>query len=378
MKLVFFWNYLNHHQVCIADALYDLLGENFVFVATLPKDERELKGGLDYSLRPYCILAAESPDKHLKALEYARIADVCVFGACSQEYAVERAKQKICGLAFECGERWLKRGWLNVWSPVLRGWWFNYIRYYRKRSFYKLCSSAFTSQDDIKLGCYCGKHYKWGYFTSVEDPFKGSSKRENNGIIRLLWCSRFIEWKHPELAIECTKRLIDSGYRILLDMYGDGPLRVEQENRVKNNGLSEIVFFHGNVPNSEIQQAMAYSDIFLFTSDRQEGWGAVANEAMAAGCCLVGSNEIGAVPYLIKTGYNGLIFESKSSSDLFEKVKILIDNPEKRSEMAMHGMETMNNLWSASNAAKSLLTLIDDLQNNRNTSIMEGPCSIAL
>ena len=171
MKLVFYCNYLNHHQVLVADELYGMLGDCYAFVATLPRNERELKGGADYSSRPYCILAGESHEAHERAMELARNAEVCVFGACSQEYAVERARQKDCGLSFEMGERWLKRGWINVLSPTLRQWWMNYMRYYHNKPFYKLCSSAFVANDDNRLGAYLGRHFKWGYFTGVDCDF---------------------------------------------------------------------------------------------------------------------------------------------------------------------------------------------------------------
>ena len=35
MKLVFFSNYPNHHQVALADAFHDILGEDYAFVATV-------------------------------------------------------------------------------------------------------------------------------------------------------------------------------------------------------------------------------------------------------------------------------------------------------------------------------------------------------
>lgn len=377
MKLVFFWNYLNHHQVFIADALFELLGEDFVFVATLIPNDKELKGGLDYSSRSYCLLAAELEDNHKKAIYLACHADVCVFGACSQEYAVERAKLKNCGLAFECGERWLKRGWLNVLSPVLREWWFNYMRYYRKQNFYKLCSSAFTAQDDIKLGCYSKRHFKWGYFTNAIDIHERSICKESKDIVKIMWCSRFIDWKHPELAIRCVKKLVDSGYNVFLDMYGDGPLRLDCEAWVKEQRLNETIIFHGNQPNDRIQQAMKDSDIFLFTSDRQEGWGVVANEAMSAGCCIVGSDEIGAIPFLVHHGQNGMKFRSNSLNDLYDKVKYLLDNPNQRIEMSIQGAKDLCILWSPRNAAKNLLQLICDIQYNKDFSSYEGPCGNA-
>ena len=169
MRLVFYSNYLNIHQVHLMDEFYELLGDDFRFVATLPRDDKELKGGTDYSTRPYCILAGESERANEDALRLAVEAETCVFGACSHTYAIERAKNNPQGLSFEMGERWLKHGWLTAGSPVFRKWLMNYYLYFRKANFYKLCCSAFTAEDDVKLCCYKGRHYKWGYFTKVGD-----------------------------------------------------------------------------------------------------------------------------------------------------------------------------------------------------------------
>lgn len=376
MIIAHFCNYLNHHQVAVADEMYKLLGEDYHFVATLPRDSRQLKGGEDYSWRPYCILAAESDDAHRASLELAETADVCLFGACSQEYAVQRAVRNPNGLSFEVGERWLKRGWLNVLSPVLRSWWLNYRRYYRKANFCKLCSGAFVSGDDRRLGCYRNRHYKWGYFTEVPSTDAPAAEPSSH-CVSLLWCARFIDWKHPELAIDCAKRLKGEGYGFRLDMYGDGPIRGKSEALAKNAGLYDEVFFHGNVHNTEIRQAMCAGDIFLFTSDRQEGWGVVANEAMASGCCIVASDSIGAAPYLVKNGVNGYTFRDGDADSLFKTVKQLIANPQERIRLSKQAWEDMSTLWLPHRAALNLLQLIKDLQAGNDTSITEGPCSKA-
>jgi len=385
MTITFFFNYLNHHQVLVADEMYNLLGDDFRFVATYPRNPQELKGGADYSDRPYCVLAPETEQANILAHELNRNSDVCVFGAGNLEYVKERAHTN--KLSFEVGERWLKRGLLNILSPRLLKWWWLYQTRLRNKPFYKLCASAFAAKDDELLGCYKSRHYKWGYFTSVSEvvsegfiPQQAQElefQKVSNTPIRLMWCARLIDWKHPELAIKCAKKLKEDGYRFQLDMYGDGPLRESLEFRVESLGLSDEVKFQGNVPNAKIQEAMQENNIFLFTSDRQEGWGAVANEAMANGCCLVGSDEIGSIPYLIQNGRNGLVFKSRSSSNLYEIVKFLIDNPLRRIQIAQQGYEYICKLWCPKAAADNLLHLITDLQRGMETSIIVGPCSQA-
>jgi len=387
MRLVFYSNYLNHHQVWVADELYRLMGDDFRFVATLPRNEKELKGGDDYSTRPYCLLAAESEKNHIRAMEMAVNAEVCVFGACSQEYAVERAKKNPQGLSFEMGERWLKHGWLTIGSPVFRKWAWNYYRYYRKANFYKLCCSSFTAGDDKIMYAYKGRHFKWGYFTKVEENFVEASNADvsTKGKVRILWCARFFLLKHPELVMELAAKLKEDGYDVAIDMYGDEPSTPSRNTYPRNQllalidklNVADIVILIGNRPNSEILKAMQEGDIFLFTSDRGEGWGAVANESMANGCVLVASDAIGSTRYLVKHKETGMIFRSCNLDSLYEQVKYLLDNPDVRRRISEAGRKSMVKVWSPENAARSLLQLIDDIQAGHETSIIEGPCSKA-
>ena len=386
MKLGFFTNYLNHHQVLVADEFYRLLGEDLRFVATLPVNENELKGGADYSKRSYCILAAEKDEAQAMALSLSREAEVCVFGACSQEYAVERAKHNPKGLSFEMGERWLKHGLLTIGSPVFRKWLLNYIRYFRKANFYKLCCSSFTAGDDVLLGAYVGRHYKWGYFTRVEDIMDESRRSPVQKNIRILWCARFLVWKHPELVVQLAAKLQADGYDFVVDMYGDEEKlaphgktypRVKLEQLITKLEVKDCVNLKGSRSNDEILKAMRKGDIFLFTSDRMEGWGAVANESMANGCVLVASDEIGSTGYLIEDNVTGLKFRSCNLDSLYEQVKFLLDNPSEMKRISSNGKKHMAELWNPENAAKSLLKLIDDLSSLKNVSIINGPCSKA-
>lgn len=378
MKLVFYANYLNIHQAPVMDEFQQLLGDDFRFVATLSRNEKELKGGADYSARSYSILAAESEEAHEEALRLAWEADTCVFGACSQEYAVERAVKNPLGLSFEMGERWFKRGWLTIGSSVFRQWLMNYYRYYRKANYHKLCCSAFAAGDDERVFAYKGRHYKWGYFTKVDYTENVHAVISANiKQISILWCGRFLNWKHPELAVRLMRMLKDNGYDAQLDMFGTG---VEESNVVSlcnQLGVNDRVTLHGNVPNDIIRKAMRNHDIFIFTSDRQEGWGAVLNEAMDSGCAVVASDAMGSAPFLIKDGQNGFLFKSENHKSLYQKVAYLIDNPKERKRMAEQARNDMATIWSPKVAAQNLLTLINDINNKRIPTIQEGPCSNA-
>lgn len=230
------------------------------------------------------------------------------------------------------------------------------------------------------LGMYKQKCYKWGYFTNVDKSFDFTlNKREipSSKNISLMWCARFLELKHPELPIHLAAKLISKGYRFTLDMYGEGGELEKTKKLAKDLSVEHLVFFKGNVPNDQILEAMRSHDIFLFTSDKNEGWGAVANEAMSNGCCLVGSNEIGSIPFLLTDRENGLIFQSCDIESLTDNVMYLMDHPEELHRLAEAGVRTMQNIWSPECAAKSLLELINCLQKGQKIAFKQGPCSIA-
>ena len=390
MKLVFYTNFLNHHQVMVADELFKLLGNEFAFVATMPVDESLLKGGSDYSTkRDYCVRAYASEQQQNYAMLLVREAEVCVFGADALPYEIVRATEGK-GLSFEICERWLKKGCLNLASPRLQKWLLNYHRYFKKAGFYRLCASAFCKDDDSKLSAYKGHSYKWGYFTKVERfDVEAPSDVSTSNITPLMWCSRYLMWKHPEQPILMAHNLKMRGYHFVLDIFGSGEYEEQAKKLAKELSVEDMVKFRGTMPNEQLMREMKEHDIFLFTSDRNEGWGAVANESMANGCVLVASDAIGSVPYLVKDGVNGLMFKSASTKtsfgnpdqkaldDLTEKVAWLLDNKEKMKEMQRAAFLTMYNTWSPKRAAQNLLQLIDDLQNGRGTSIKEGPCSKA-
>lgn len=379
MKLAFFNNNLNHHQVFVADEFYRLLGDEYIYVATAAHDKIGLKGGLDYSSRPYLLVISESNKNKQHALELARTADVCVFGAESLDFAIERAKMKNCGIAFELSERWMKKGWVNILSPRLRRWWWNYQTLFRFKPFYKLNASAFAACDHARLLSYKGRCYKWGYFTNVDENFNVEASIPDvfiSGITPIMWCSRFLKLKHPEIPVQMVAKLKEKGYMIILDFYGTGEQEESIKGLVKNLGLEDMIRFHGELPNYQIINAMRNHYIFLFTSDRNEGWGAVANEAMANGCVLVASDAIGSTPYLIQDGVNGFLFKSCCVDSLEKKVRWLLDHQQSMQEMRKNAQKSMIEFWSPRNAARSLLKLVDDLQHGRECTINEGPASI--
>lgn len=380
MKIVFFSNFINHHQVGLADELYERTKGDFYFVELVPMFDWLKSGGYaDFSYKPYVIQAWKG-DKYLQlANELCIDADVALFGGPEAlQYQVKRAK--LGKLSFEVSERCLKKGLLNLLSPrLLKNLWY-YYTLFKYKPVYKLCASAYGANDQYRLNTYVNRCYKWGYFTNVEtipDVEKIEISHSASETTRIMWCARFLKWKHPELVIKLAARLKSKGYRFSIDMFGTGTEYSKILKLSEKLGVNDVVRFCGNLPNQMILNEMSRHKIFLFTSDRNEGWGAVANEAMSNGAVLVGSDAIGSVPYLIEDCKNGMIFRSGKLDSLEEKVEYLLNSPLESCRLAINAYSTMKNIWSPQNAASNLMVLISDLLNSNDSSIECGPCSKA-
>ncbi|MBQ0036626.1 MAG: glycosyltransferase, partial [Firmicutes bacterium] len=202
--------------------------------------------------------------------------------------------------------------------------------------------------------------------------------KKNNDVTSILWTGRLIDWKHPELAIKLAKRLKDNNYSFKLNIIGQGDMEDEINKMIIDNNLSYCVNMLGSMPPEEVRKFMERANIFLFTSDKQEGWGAVLNEAMNSGCACVASHAIGSACFLIKRNQNGLIYKDGDFEDLYKQVESIIDDKDKQKELGINAYKTIAETWNAKVAAERFLVLANELEKGNDTPFSEGPCSKAV
>ena len=355
MKVVFISNYFNHHQKPLSDAMVNLLGENYRFIETEPmEDERKNMGwGID-EFPSYVISYNEFIKNNNKCQELINDADVVIFGSAPFKLLKQRKKQN--KLIFRYSERPLKKGLQPIkFIPRCIKW---NIQNPKNKPIYMLCASAYTASDYKKFGLFKGKTFKWGYFPEVKKYEDINSLIEEKNKNSIVWVARFIDWKHPEIAIKLAEKLKKDGYDFELKMIGNGTLLANVSKEVEECGLTNCVNILGAMSPEEVRSHMEKSEIHIFTSDRNEGWGAVLNESMNSACVPVANYAIGSVPFLLKDGENGFIYKDGDFEDFYNKVKYLLDNPEKRIEMGQKAYQTMVNEWNAENAAKKFLSLV--------------------
>lgn len=373
------------HQAALADALYRVLGQDYVFIEFGRKGQGQygsFKGsskGVDYYRdRPYILKMYESEENARLAKELLAKADVVRTGGEPQELIRQRLIDK--KLTFRSAERTFKG---PLWKDVYRffGLYKEYVKY-ANPNYRVLCQSAYKANDmQFCGGAYKERCYKFAYFTQIPqldiEQILGNRRKDK---LIITWCARFISLKHPELPLKLAKKLIASrrdNFEIQMIGANTTPLWHKIKQQIETEGLSKHVILTGGIPNTEVLERMRNSHVFLFTSNRREGWGAVLNEAMGSGCACIASHEIGSVPFLLKHKQNGLIFKSCSADSLYENVAYLYDNPSQVDAFGRNAYQRITTEWSAQNAAGRLVKLSESILSGHEIEFEDGPCSKA-
>lgn len=120
------------------------------------------------------------------------------------------------------------------------------------------------------------------------------------------------------------------------------------------------------------------ADIYMFTSDFNEGWGAVLGEAMASGCAVVASHAAGATPFLARHGENALIYKSGDYASFESQVIRLVEASDMRKRLSEAAVATMRDLWAPRVAARRFSTVCKAICEGKAIPYFgEGPMSEA-
>lgn len=373
--VVFISNYFNHHQKPFSDAMFERIGDGYLFIETGTMSLERKKLGWGVAQHPKYVVSRECLRENFS--EYAKIideADVVIVGSAPNDMVKKRIRSN--KLTFRYSERFLKNG-IELWKYPYR-----FFRLHknnpRDKSVYMLCASAYTASDYAKFGLFENRCYKWGYFPETRHYKNVDMLVDNKKITSILWVARFIELKHPEVAIEVARRLKMNGYVFQLNMIGNGTLEEQTKALIADENLGDVVHILGSMKPEEVRTHMEESQIFMFTSDRKEGWGAVLNEAMNSGCAVVANSTIGSVPYLVKDGENGLVYRDGNVDELYEKVLYLLQHKDASARMGKEAYRTITEDWCAELAAERFIRLAERILSGEvRPSVAEsGVCSI--
>jgi glycosyltransferase involved in cell wall biosynthesis len=375
-SMVYGTNIWSHHQAPVATELATILGPERFRMALFEEvhAERRRLGWEEGDASPWVIGPPGNELEKKQLMRQCLEADVMVFGACPAELLQARAAAN--RLTLVAAERLLKKPFhrLRMINPRYAGGFRRYRALVNHPHVHALAIGHYAPSDLGTIRAFDDRIWKWGYFVEVcPDPPQPLTDRP----LRILWVGRMLEWKKVDLLLLALARMQYSSRIGECLIVGDGPERgrLLALGRKLNLGEDRVRFLP-SVPFEEVRRLMRESDVYALTSNRKEGWGAVAGEAMSEGCVLVANEEAGCAQDLIIDGETGFLYQDGNVDQLVSSLERLAGDYPLRMDVRRKAWERMQALWRPRVAAQRLVNLCAGLLGKGDYPVYgEGPCS---
>lgn len=153
----------------------------------------------------------------------------------------------------------------------------------------------------------------------------------------LLCIGRLAPSKGQHILIDAISLLVGRGYKVSLELIGDGPDRKSLEKAVQDKGVADSIRFHGAVNQDGIKQYLTKAEVFVLPSFA-EGVPVVLMEAMSMGIPCV-STAINGIPELIQTDVEGLLVPPADAEQLARAISALIEDSALRERLGRAGRQ---------------------------------------
>lgn len=319
MSFVIYTNALSEHQLPLAKEIVKWVGENnFRYIYT------ELNGQKFQQSEERLPWAMFEENNREEAEHWVEDADVVLVGGMRP---IELMEQRLRAgkTTLYMSERWFKPVPLGSVRLLLPGWVRLFVPSYWKMAKrfanlfkhekYRFLPIGPWAKKDMGLMCKVfgirmaeENVIPWGYFVASSFA-KVAEAKPSDGILKILWVGRMLDWKRVDTIIRAVARVIklkskgkvEQRRDISLTLVGDGPERerlMKLAERVNSTvrlcaSTSPIITFLPSQPIAKIREIMRGHDVYVLASNGDEGWGAVLNEALEEGMDVIGTYDAG-------------------------------------------------------------------------------------
>lgn len=315
MRVAFLTVCLSPHQLPLADAIAAHVGEsNFRYISDIDLERERICLGWGNEPRSWCISRSEAREE---ADIWCREADVLYSCLREPDIFEERARRGL--KTIYVSERWFKpialpvldrmgvlvSGRVRMLHPGFRRmaarmrrlldsdipFWYFPMGVHAADDMSRLCGWGRPTFSRPEPGEGFRKMRLWGYFVERAKQARGTHSEVERSPLRVLWVGRLLRLKRVDTIIRAVRAIAaERADGIVLDIYGTGP--DEERLRKCADGCGSVLF-HPSVSIAEVRTIMRAHDVYVFSSNGLEGWGAVVNEALEEGMHVIGTHEAG-------------------------------------------------------------------------------------
>lgn len=204
--------------------------------------------------------------------------------------------------------------------PNAKPYWLHRLRFWvQDRKYAKQIQTVFAMGNEaVKFFQSLGMDWNVYPFCYCTQPSESiDSKTVQDSVLpQYLFCGSLSYRKSPNLIVKGFSR-VDASLYGGVKLIGDGPLFQSLDKEIKENNLEEKIHLLGTKSQTEVPLFMQRADIFILPSI-YDGWGAVVNEALQAGCYVICSDAAGASDLILNDERLGSVFHRGNVKQLAE------------------------------------------------------------
>lgn len=196
----------------------------------------------------------------------------------------------------------------------------------------------------IYNGVNTGKE-KYKLNESEQEIFREENKLNKNDFVILI-SGRLEKQKGQLFFLNSAKEIIKGNKEIKVLILGEGSLKNEIENFIKENSLNDQIKLLGF--KKETEKYVEISDLICVPS-LWEGFGLVIIEAMIKSRIVLAS-DVGGIPEIITDNVNGFLFRSNDKINFIDKFNYIYNNRSNLNELKQNALNLVKEKF---NIAKS-------------------------
>lgn len=186
---------------------------------------------------------------------------------------------------------------------------------------------------------------------SVDRRAEDIRRAENQPIV--LFVGRLVAYKGVDVLLEAMRTLNAAALIV-----GDGPLRSRLEAQARQLGIANRVKFLGSVADDELAALYKACDVFVLPSvTRQEAFGVVQLEAMAAGKPVVSTDVGTGVGWVNRNAETGFVVPPRNAEALRDAIGRLLADPELHQSMGQAAIKRVHTAFTVERMIDDTLAL---------------------
>ena len=175
--------------------------------------------------------------------------------------------------------------------------------------------------------------------------------------------ARLFPLKGCEYFISAAKYISECVQNVYFLIVGDGVLRGQLEETVRQMGLKDRFIFAGLVSYNDVPRFIAAMDVVVHTSLR-EGLARVIPQAMAMSKPVV-SFDIDGARELVHNNYTGYLVSPEDTKGLSERVIDLLNDAEKAKKMGINGKKLVDPAFRIETMIDKIKYIYDNLLSDK-------------